>query len=466
MEGLIEAFTGSPDPEAARRIRQARRLAGAYLREDLTRMNDEQAQALKRQAFAKAGMKVKPSTNLEDYRSQASLQPEMASMALNGYVPGTRFGEEMSLLDDDAASKVADAIEKQYGTLEQKVSWRNGSDYTKAGAEYANNQAWRHGGDVEEAYLASSNLLSPERLDYMQKVGRTVDLLRGLKDSPVRSADFYSGSAKEPLARNAANFANYQRFEGLGPTEFMEDPSNPVSWYLRTSNIVPVMIRSTADGAGTAAANTLGYTNFNQRFRRGPVEVLDVPSDATPEEYFKRQAEVQQLANDLAPPSWQHTVGKVPRVVGDTLGFFGEMLDPSAGAALATGGAGMLAGLATKKAATTAPSLAARAMSGAGVFGRGIMQEVKPEVMFGAPFWGMQAVSDAPDKTMAQEWGEYFFSPASPEARNPEATTRAANVLDSLKRSNPQDIWEQRQANMPKKVADRYSTWADFQPMY
>jgi hypothetical protein len=428
MDGLIEAFTGSPDPEAARRIAEAKKLAANYISADISRLAENQPHVA--QTPDEMVSKAVP----------AKIRPEMADQVRYGFQPGVNeYGDPMSFMDDNAANRVADTIERRYGTFENQPSWRNADDYAKAGAEYARNNADNHYGSVDEAYTASRQLLSPERYAYMQDVGRTVDLLRGLKDTPVTSTSTYKDSYKQPLARDGLNIANYERFgDGSVAQDFFSDPTSPVAWYLRTSNSIPSTIRSTADSASTAAANALGQTNFTNRFRLGPVAVMDLPSNATPEQYRQRAAEVEKLAQDVAPPSWQHVVGKAPPVVADAVGFFGEMLDPSVVASSITGAPGMLAGL------KTAPSLASKAATAAGAFGRSSVGELKPEAMFAAPQWAAQA-----SMPVERTWQDYLFGAGQPEQRNPEVTTRAANILDSLKRNNPQDIWQSRNRYNP-----------------
>lgn len=428
MDSLIDAFTGSPDPEAARRIAEAKKLAANYIAADISRLAENQPH-VPQTADEMAGRSI-----------PARIRPEMADQARYGFRPGAdKYGDPVSMMDENAPNRVADTIERRYGTFENQPSWRNADDYAKAGAEYARNNADHHAGSVDGAYTASRQLLSPERYAYMQDVGRTVDLLRGLKDTPVTSVGTYKDSYKQPLARDGMNIANYQRFgDGSVAQDFFNDPTSPVAWYLRTANSIPATIRSTSDSASTAAANALGNTNFVNRFRLGPVAVMDLPSDATPDQYRQRAAEVEKLARDVAPPSWQHFVGKAPPVVADTVGFFGEMVDPSVIAATLTGAPGMLAGL------KAAPGMAAKASMAAGAFSRGAVGELKPEVMFASPQWAAQASMPA-----ERTYQEYLFGAGQPEQRNPEVTTRAANILDSLRRNSPQDIWDARNRHNP-----------------
>lgn len=417
-----EAFTGPPDQEAVQRTAKARASAANHLRADLARLG----------------------------RGREGLYPQLVDQVVHGYVPGkNEHGEPMSYLDSNAGERVAGMLESAYGTFEKQPGWRNADDYAAGGAQYAKTHADRHYGSQDEAYTASRQLLSPERYQYMQDVGRTADLLRGLRESPLTSLDYYKKSFREPLARDGLNVANYQRFgDGSVVNDFFADPTSPVAWYLRTSNLIPTTLRSMSDRASTALVNSAGGLDFVNRFRLGPVEVLDVPSDATPEQYLQRQAEVRKLAADIAPPSWQSVVGKAPPAVADATGFFGEIIDPSVVASLGTsGGAKILSGLSAKAAASAAPSLVSRATSAAGSMMRGGVQELKPEVMFAAPQWASQAAAPA-----ERTWMEYFTGQGAPEQRDPAVTTRAADVLASLRRSSPQDIWNSRSLHNPIKV--------------
>lgn len=470
MEGLTDAFTGPLDPEAQARVAQARASSLNHLRADLSRMNRDEAARLKsaawRSANHAAGERPNPSPGY--YEGLASIQPGMAEQAAYGYRPGEQFGHQMSMRDDAAGDRIAGVIESQYGTLESTPSWRNADDYARAGAEYARQNSDRHFGSTADAYTASKQLLSPEQYDYMQGVGRTVDLLKGLRETPVTAAKFYKDSYQEPLARKGMNEASYQRFAGpeKAAADFFQSPAGAVPWYLRVANSVPSAIRSMGDRASTAAVNAAGAREFSQRFGMGDVKVLDLPSDATTQEYLQRLAEVQQLGSDIQPPSWHQAVNavpvlpNVPPAMADAIGVFGEAVDPSLAA-------GILAGIPIRMAASSpAKVLAGLAGTGqlanrlANATGREVVDQMIPEIAFAGGTGSVQA--SIPSE---RSWWDYF-TPSEAGERDPEAATRATNVLQALNRSGDNDIWNARRRHDPNRPRQVDAREADVGAMY
>lgn len=246
-------------------------------------------------------------------------------------------------------------IEHQYGKLEDHPSWMNGNQYAKAGKE--------SGLSSEQSRF----LMSPERYQYMQAVGRTADLLRGLKDSPSQALHYWDksdgskpaqggiagfvnrmrGTPENPrLTRNDYADPNYQRFSGAakGALEFLQDPTSLVAGYLRKTEIVPNAIRFLSESpegsealrqaagsgnvgmvaeallatpAGTEAlARAKAHHDFYDRFRVGENEVLDLPeipgeSDADRTgRYAERSRQVNELLANLSAPSPQYVANQ------------------------------------------------------------------------------------------------------------------------------------------------------------
>lgn len=388
------------------------------------------------------------------------MSPELADRAVHQFEPGVdAYGEPISKFNPDMADVVAGDIERKFGTVERVPGWRNADVFARGGAEYAKNNASLHGG-VDEAYTASRHLMSPERFDYMQKYGRTVDLLRGLRagdpeTAPQVAVKYYRNSWQEPLAKGGWGEAKYQRESDDTMTRpmasFLQDPTSPVAWYLRTSNLIPVMIRSTADGASTAAANAAGYKDYYDRFKDvgGLGEVLDVSPEADPESYSRRAEQVRSLGLDIEPPGWQNVVGGASPAVADAVGYAGEALDASMGASLVASPM-RIVGRSLLSRKPVSPTGIASAL------GRQAVEEGAGEAPMMAAGAATQAM--APSE---RTWAQYFFGPGVPEERDPEATRRAASVLSGLKRYSPNDIWSARSRHRPSASGNGSSQGAE-----
>lgn len=427
---------------------------------DFTNQSIRDPDAQRRLELSRGRALSSAQANLESDLSRMGLDPARASEAVHSFRPDVdSAGDPVSRFDPDAAEQLAADIEAKYGDALDRPGWRNAELYAKGGAEYAKTHADQHG-SIDEAYTASRHLMSPERAAYMQHVGRTVDLLRGLRSgdpstAPQVAMKYYRNSWQNPLAKGGWGEATYQREAddtmGRPIAGFLQDPTSPPAWYLRTGNLAPVMIRSTADGASTAAANAVGFKDFQDRFKDlGSLgEVADAPSSATPAEYARRMAEIQKLGGDIQPPSWQAVVGSAPPAVADALGYAGESLDASMGAALLSSPLRMIGRSLLSRVPLTIKAAAPLTARGVGAaFIRQGLEEGAGEVPMASAGAITQAV--APSE---RSWMDYFFGKGIPEQRDPAATTRAASVLAGLKRTSPNDIWSARSKYDPMRTA-------------
>jgi hypothetical protein len=231
------------------------------------------------------------------------------------------FAGEPSNLD-----VAADMAEKKHGTLEQMPGWMNAEEYAKAGME--------EGLPLEQARF----LMSPERYQYMQNVGRQVDLLRNLAASPAEALHYWnkSGGQESPaesvirgaigapvnpkLTRNDYWDPNYQRLAGAGnaAVNFMADSSSPLVRYLHTAEIGPNAIRFAHEGSSRddSLARAKAYYDAQDRWRVGENPVMDLPTipgedpEAKARRFADRHNKVSQLLANLAPPSPQYVANK------------------------------------------------------------------------------------------------------------------------------------------------------------
>lgn len=432
----LSPYGGALDPDAIARTRAADLSRSIALREDFDRLREAERKILRAQEARKITPMAFMTGSLPSNAVEPTITQDLLHQAINRYRPGVDSqGNPISVLDEGAPERVAAHLEGVFGKLEDRPSWANENEYAEAGRKFAEENAQRYG-SKSSAYHASKNLLAPERYKYMQEVGRTVDLLRSLsKGTPITSWQYYSQSKDRPLARLDAfsnerelaglNEAGYERFAGQWP-EFFADPVSPLAWYLRTGQTAPNAIKySSRPGAGgdkrsggpvypamafpsasmasplaglgaasllptgEALSNAADYNDFQQRFRLGATEVMDIPSlpdNATPEQvaahedaYRKRRKEVYEMEAMMRPPSWHETLNSVPVLpnvsagVADTVGALGDALDPTLGASVLAGvparvaassPARITAGLAARHGRGYAASLIAKHMAG------------------------------------------------------------------------------------------------------
>lgn len=481
----------SDDPDTIRRRSEAKKQIDSYLESDFRRLGP----------------------------AHPAISRELLHQAKHSYSPQAPFGSPpVSKFDPQAHNRAADTIEAVYGTLEDRMGYPNAAEYASAGAKWARSNKDLYGSfgtvPIDEAYIASKQLLPPDRFHYMQNVGRTVDLLRSLRDgSPVMSLEYYNKSRGQPLARSGLNEANYERFARWDEAarDFFQDPASAVPWYMRVANAyLPQSLKFASEhGAGADALRAAeADRQFYNRFRVGPVEVLDIPSlpdNATPEDRFRQQvdyqrrrAEVLGLQQQLAAPSWHYAANQIPYLpdvspgVADVIGTAGEAMDISLGAGMLVGipmrlsatsprrilagltkshgdgfAAALLAKVNEKGVAALAPEeqalMAALGRSTAGrmasaATGEAVAQGV-PEFFWGAPTMAASALAGN-DRTYADYW--LTSSPA--EEQDASENLRAVDSFESLQQHAPNDIWEARSRANPNKPPRL--TGGELSPMY
>ncbi len=267
-------------------------------------------------------------------RAESVDSPEQT---LRGMAPG--YGPEVT----------AYQLEREFGRLEDQPSWMNAREYAQGAMQLVD------AGDATDE--SARFVMAPERYTYMQHgPGRTVDLLRGLREDPGEAMQYYDKSEGARLTRQDFNDPNYQRFSGFGPAfmQFMT-PTSPIGRYLQISEnyfpLGPAAAASDMRGNGLlgTARDAYGQSGamdeFQRRFQLGENPIMDLPDrlvndgqvetdDERTQRYLQREAEVSQLQGDLAPPLGQDMVRgwtgmELPPVAGDTTYAGLGMLDAS-----------------------------------------------------------------------------------------------------------------------------------------
>lgn len=510
------AFGGFEDPDALARRRSAELSREIALREDFDRLQSAEEKILRAREARKITPMAFASGRLPSRSVDPTITQELLSQAVNRFSPGVdKYGNPISVRDDDAAGRVADHIEGVFGKLEDRPSWSNEEEYAKAGRRFAEENAHRYG-SVGEAYNASKHLMSPQRYQYMQDVGRTVDLLRSLHDgTPVTSWQYYSQSKGRPLARldsmardpelRGFNEAGYERFRGQGPQSFFQDPVSPVAWYLRAGQTIPNAIKFSS-ASSDPLADTAGNRDFYQAFRRGPNEVLDIPSlpeNATPEQvraheerYAQRAREVAEMEANLQPPSWHSTINAIPGLpnvpagVADIVGTLGDALDPSLLAGLPAGALprfvasspdNILAGLTASRGSGYAAELLSRAQAG-GVSALGSSEQALMHALGRSPASraagslareaGQQAIGEGPWAVPSMLAGmssdeprtylDYWTKPSSAEELDGASRARSQAQMQALGNTSRPDIWSARSRHAPTPT----TVFPALEPMY
>lgn len=274
----------------------------------------------------------------------------------------------------------ADALEDAYGKLDEVPSWRNAEDLAKANE----GKSWW---DTSAKWT-----LAPQRYDYMQDVGRDVDLLRSV-ESGVQADDAIGGhTGRENAVHAALKYwdrskgadstddiwgPRYQRFAGLSNQieSGYIDPAVSLSAALHRMDDIPGILRDLLAGRGAAESlersNAMGA--FNRRYRLGKNPVLDLPSDEPAQDvdsYMRQQDEYQQRHNDLEgkylalqPARGQEVANgasqamfgsNAPALAGDAVDVLTSIVDPSfiASAAVAAPAIGMAKAAARSRAAS------------------------------------------------------------------------------------------------------------------
>jgi hypothetical protein len=432
---------------------------------DFTRQSLRDPATQRRLSEAKGAALSSAQANLEADLTRMDMDTGLASQAVHQFSPGQNDqGEDVSSYNPFAAGNLADEIERRQGTATDRPGWRNANQYASAGAKYAKQNLDQHG-SLDEGYTAARHIMSPERADYMQKVGRTVDLLRGLRagdpdTSPQVAMDYYRNSWQNPLARDTWNSAVYQREAddtmAVPAGRLIEDPTSPVGWYARTSGHIPETFLRRGEDAATAGQNTLAYKRFleNTKDVGGLSEVMNLPDDATPEQYAQRSNAMATMKSALAPPDAAPLVsgliGNAPQAVYDTVGTGIQALDPTVLAAILQVpiraiGTRLLSAIPGALAPKTAAQATMRSVA-AGM-GRQALEEGVGEI----PTSGLAAASAAvqPGENADDTLVNYWTQPVPPQARDTGAASDYAQYILSELETNPNDLWHARNANNP-----------------
>ena len=386
----------------------------------------------------------------------------------------------------------ADKIESLAGRYESVPGWYNAAQFADMGGRMARQAADQvvadlrqkhgHGNYLPHAaetfegeHLRNRHLMAPQQFHYMQDIGRTVDLLRGLRNisgtwstvgSPPSEPDagYYSApevalsywdksdATKNPGAirsREDFNDPNYQRFAGFDKAigGFMRNPDSPISLALSWGQRVPDSMRFAWEKPGDAAGSSFSRAENSREFGKTHMlneenPVLRAPTPVDPNDSDAWTAALNQAGTEqlnLSPPPYQNVTNSAwrrvfgtdaPAAVGDLVGIIGDSAD-------ATGVASLLAGLPVRFAASGAaaaakgatPSIARRI---GGALAGTAYDEGLPEVVFGT---AINAAGGHPSRT----WGQYYTQP-EPDIPLDTSARDAAHALEGYVRDTlPED---------------------------
>lgn len=269
-----------------------------------------------------------------------------------------------------------------HGPYSDVPGWKNAAQYADAVRDHAHGfYGMHHDGSLLDGlkeltgFYMGHSLMSPEQQKYQQKVGRTVDLLLNLKNNPVRAEGYYASSDNQPLNRDAFNQAYHQKGAGWGNAfgEFMNaGTGNVVPYAINAGQMVPDTIKNAARGDDTtldkrhpawfaaapglsvvagllsratdAAASAGANFQNKDRVRLSETPILDLPDNATPNEYKVGRANEQKFSDALRPYPAQNIANSgwravglpkltgmdsAPAVFGDAIDTGLDMLDPT-----------------------------------------------------------------------------------------------------------------------------------------
>jgi len=259
--------------------------------------------------------------------------------AVHGHAPG--YGPDA----------VAQQLETYFGTLEDQPSWPNSRVFADAAAAYG------RGMPGDQGRRHSQFLMSPERYSYMQDgPGRTVDLLRGLRDDPDKAMFFWDKSRNSKITRDdygdplmTGAGASYARYSGFAPgsQELLTSPLSPIGRYAGIQNIIPSTIKNETRGNSIGVANAANLAA--QRYRLGENPIVDEPDRLTGEtdvqradRLARRLAQVQADVRAMAPPTPEELArnkfgAKAPAVLGYLYDFATGLADATAPGAAYSG---------------------------------------------------------------------------------------------------------------------------------
>jgi hypothetical protein len=394
--------------------------------------------------------------------------------ALYGYAPG--YGPEVA----------ARQIEAKLGKLDALPGWRNARQFAEAGARRAGEVAERTGniGDAESEFQKNQWLLPPERLEYMQSgPGRAIDLLDNLRSDPVKAVRFWDKSRDAAREREDIHDPNYQRFSGAGnnAAAFVLSPTSPLAWYLRTQKTIPDAIAFSVgepDGAasqanatwgpgGDALAKAANLRDFQDHARiSGGTPILDLPDDASAQQFAQRLAQLGGMFSGMQPPPDQNAVNSAwePVFGASAPAAVVDLWSLLRGTADATLPGGLGFGIANRiRSAPQAWAQAAlqRAQAGlpirpyrpVGLVGASLLEgkdQLVPEVAFEA---GARHASGMNKERSLLDW---LTKPVPSEELDAEKRDAAHRSFEAMRNSAPQSIWNERDKAFRKHVVDKF----------
>lgn len=233
-------------------------------------------------------------------------------------------------------------------------AWANPQERAEAQAAYARGN-W-------EREDAAKYLMDPQTADYMQNYQRDIDFLDASNRQPDADVSAYTGtpdpvafrqsaaktaldgwdrSNSNPLSRNAWNSPNYgnpnQFMDAVG--EAITNPDLPVGNAMYNLNIpyesMALKFGGEADSWSEAVQGARGNAGMAMRYRPNATSpILDLPSDASPEERSQRVRDLRTMNEQAAIPSagerWQRTTGYTPPApIADVGDLVMQMVDPT-----------------------------------------------------------------------------------------------------------------------------------------
>ena len=268
-------------------------------------------------------------------------------------------------MSDDEAAQIITQQALEAGLIDESGrstgAWANPEEREAAQAAYVQGG----GATAKDQWERRENakyLMDPQTADYMQNYQRDIDFLDAANRQPDASVSAYTGtqdpvalrqsaaktalegwdrSNSNPLSRNAWNSPNYGN-----PSPFMDavgeaitNPDLPLGNVMYNLNIpyesMALKFGGEADSWGEAVQGARGNANMAMRYRPNAASpILDLPSDASPEERSQRVRELRAMNEQAVIPSgaerWQRTTGWTPPApIVDVGDLAMQMVDPT-----------------------------------------------------------------------------------------------------------------------------------------
>jgi len=419
----------------------------------------------------------------------AGLEQQTPEQVVYGHAPG--YGPELE----------AQRLEGLAGSYDVVPGWWSARQFAEAGASNARQSADRvlsglsrkgvpynravHREAYDEEFRKNRHLLSRPQFEYMQEVGRNVDLLRNLRDESWRSGP---GGMKSPAqaaveywdksnpvhnpgairAREDFNDPNYQRFAGAskGVQSFFQNPDSPLVQWFQVGQVMPNSMRHAWESPGAPAGDSLQRAANTRAFMLGHMlngenPVVRAPQPANPndsEAWAQALSGAGVASQNLQPPPWQNianagwravqhaaqsaagieqpVVSNATAAAGDLLGILGDAIDPTLAAGAVAGlpaRTRLLAQLAASQGRSPAPlaSRLARATAGQAY------QEGVPEVALSG---ALNTIAGDPSRTVV----DYLTKPVDDIPLDSAARSEAHRQEELRNLNEQQSIPEER----------------------